>query len=184
MYHQNAILDRFKSISDTQNTLKWTQLAPRWRLGTSKEPPRQPKYEPSGAKDPQREQGVVHSQPRVLQNDTKYSKKWVPGYLKLEKTHTEQSETQPNSCSCSSQTPRIQLPSWVVTPSNLWKHTYFHYFSTHHQNTILDRFEWIDYAQNANQKRNLIHVHPRLQEYNYRLEVGGRGVACKFAAPL
>ena len=32
------------------------------------------KYEPSGAKDIQREQGIVHSQSRAYQNDSKYSK--------------------------------------------------------------------------------------------------------------
>ena len=48
-------------------------------MGTSKEPPRQPTYEPSGAKDPPREQGVVHSQPRVFQNDPKDSKSELQG---------------------------------------------------------------------------------------------------------
>ena len=49
-------------------------MAPRKRIGTSKELSRQPKYEPSGAKDIQREQGIVHSQSRAYQNDSKYSK--------------------------------------------------------------------------------------------------------------
>jgi hypothetical protein len=49
-------------------------LAPRKRIGTSKALSRQPKYEPSGAKDIQREQGIVHSQSRAYQNDSKYPK--------------------------------------------------------------------------------------------------------------
>ena len=82
------------------------------------------KCEPSGSKNPQREQGDIHGQPRVLQNDPKDSKSELQG-------------------------------------------------TSNSKKLILN-----------NQKRHLIHfqptVHPRLQESNYRLKVGGRGEACKF----
>ena len=75
IYHQNAILDRFKWISDTHNTLKWSQLAPRRRFGTSKELSRQHKYEPSNAKDFQRAQGIANSQSRAC--------KTIPNIVKV-----------------------------------------------------------------------------------------------------
>ena len=82
------------------------------------------KCEPSGSKNCQREQGDVHGQPRVLQNDPKDSKSELQG-------------------------------------------------TSNSKKLILN-----------NQKRHLIHfqptVHPRLQESNYRLKVGGRGEACKY----
>ena len=81
------------------------------------------KCELSGAKNPPRDQGDVHGQPRVLQNDPKDSKSELQG-------------------------------------------------TSNSKKLILN-----------NQKRHLIHfqptVHPRLQESNYRLKVGGRGEACK-----
>ena len=93
---------------------KQVKMNPIGRLGTSKEPSRQPKYEPSGAKDHQKEQGVVHSQARVFKDD--------PNILKVSsrvpqtrKNHTKQSETQPSFDSCASQTPRIQLPFGDIT---------------------------------------------------------------------
>merc|ERR1712127_655156 len=82
-------------------------------LVPTKELSRQPKYEPSGAKDLQREQGIAHSQSRVFQNDSKYSKSELQGTSDSKKlTQTSQKRNLSHvQSTCSSKTPRTQLPS-------------------------------------------------------------------------
>ena len=85
--HQITIMDNFWWVCDAQSTLKWTHWACRWLLGTPKEPPRQSKCAPSGAKDPQSEQEDVKVSPSCSKVTPKTPKVSSRGLQARKTTH-------------------------------------------------------------------------------------------------